>query len=140
MHHREKYIKQTQILKKIKQKSTIMIPRLTMDPFTVKNITPEQFEACRDYYTLQMSKQQGRRRALTSQEIKEDIVVGGKKKQLNKLFRRQCKKTPVQDSYNTPKNALCGQNNFKYEDREIYFILKANARGRRQSFASSICL
>ena len=116
-----------------------MIPRLTMDPFTVKNITPEQFEACRNYYTLQMSKQQGRRRAFTSQEIKEDIVVGGKKKRLNKLFRRQCKKTSVQDSYNTQNNG-CSQSNFKCEDREIYFILRANARGRRQSFASSICL
>ena len=111
-----------------------------MDPFTVKNITPEEFEACRNYYTLQMSKQQGRRRALTSQEIKADIVVGGKKKRLNKLFRRQCKKTSAQDSYNNMQNSECGQNSFKYEDREIYFILKANARGRRQSFASSICL
>lgn len=116
-----------------------MIPRLTMDPFTVKNITPEQFEACRNYYILQMSKQQGRRGALTSKEIKKDVVVGGKKKELNRLFRRQCKKTSLQDSYNTQQNGFV-QNNFKHEDREIYFILKANARGRRQSFASSICL
>ena len=117
-----------------------MIPRLTLDPAAVRNITLEQFELYRDYYTLQMSKLHGRRGALTAKEIKEDIVIRGRNK-LEKLFRRQCKvgSTHIQDNNNN-NNAKEQYHIFKYEDREIYYMLKANARGRRQSIASSICL
>lgn len=119
-----------------------MIPRLTVDACAVKHITSEQFETYRDYYTRQMLSFKGRRGALTAQEIKAGICDLGGEGKLRRLFCNSVKSSQELKKSNgqkPPREHEHTRTSSKREDMEIYFILKANARGRRTSITSSVC-
>ena len=99
-----------------------MNQRLKMDQRQLRNMTPELFETCRDYYIHQQINMKGRRSAHTSTQIKEAIQNKGNCK-LPSLFRSTTKSLKITQSQ-------------KSEDREVFYMLMANAAGRRKTYIS----